>query len=72
MSKIETLNNMIIAYHDNGYKGKIFGRGSMVIYAPDGWIMHTHERNRSIQTGADLMRVLGEMPEFREILEGDD
>ena len=51
----------------NGYRGVLYGKSSMVIYYPDGKEA-IHTGNRTPQTLSELMNVVDEMPDFMEML----
>lgn len=52
--------------HSNGYSAILYGKSSMSVYYEGKEVMHTG--NRNVNTEAEVMEMLAEMPEFLEAL----
>ena len=60
-------DNTIEYTSENGYKGVLYGKGSMSIYDPDGREC-LHTGSRSINTYEELVKTVDEHPQFMEML----
>lgn len=56
-----TRENITIT-HPNGYSAVLYGESSMCVYNGRRKVLHTGSRN--VNTEAEVMEMLGEMPEF--------
>lgn len=52
--------------HENGYSAVLYGESSMCVYNGRKNVLHTDSRN--VNTEAEVMKMLEEMPEFLEAL----
>lgn len=48
--------------HENGYSAVLYGESSMCVYNGRRKVLHTGSRN--VNTKAEVMEMLAEMPEF--------
>lgn len=48
--------------HPNGYSAVLYGESSMSVYFDGKEVSHTGSRN--VNTEAEVMKILGEMPEL--------
>lgn len=56
---------------DNGYTGVLYGKSSMIIYAPDG-SESIHTGNRAINSYEELVEVVDKRPQFMALLRSID
>lgn len=54
--------------HENGYSAVLYGESSMCVYNGRRKVLHTGSRN--VNTEAEVMKMLGEMPEFLQQIMG--
>lgn len=56
------MSEIRIYTHENGYSATLYGNSSMIIYHDGKEVMHTGFRN--VNTKAEVMKMLEEMPRF--------